>query len=84
MQRKLSAMTSALIILVALALVGYGLERNKSRQSGPHPRLAGSNDVQDRDLVRMSADLRVAPTAPSTVTAHHRHVPQFRSAGVRA
>jgi hypothetical protein len=76
-------MTSALIVLVVLALVGYGLERNKSRQSGPHARLAGSNDVQDRDLVRMSADLRVAPTATSAVTARHRTAPHFRGAGVR-
>jgi hypothetical protein len=74
-QRKLSAMTSALIVLVVLALVGYGLERNKSRQSGPHARLAGSNDVQDRDLVRMTAELRTA--APVTTT-------RFRGAGVRA
>ena len=77
-------MTSALIVLAVLALVGYGLERNKNKQFGPHARLAGSNDVHDRDLVRMSADLRVAPTATPTVTARHRPVPHFRSAGVRA
>ena len=75
MQRKLSAMTSALIVLAVLALVGYGLERNKSRQSGPHARLAGSNDVQDRDLIRMTAELRAA--TPVTTT-------RFRGAGVRA
>ncbi len=75
-------MTSALIVLAVLALVGYGLERNNSKQSGPHPRLAGSNDVQDRDLVRMTADLRAAtPTGP-TVTG--LRVPHFRGAGVRA
>jgi hypothetical protein len=80
-QRKLSAMTSALIVLVVLALVGYGLERNKSRQSQPHARLAGSNDVQDQDLVRMTADLRSAPPVAATVTT--RHAPHFRGAGVR-
>jgi len=69
-QRKLSAMTSALIVLAVLALVGYGLERNNKRQSGPHARLAGSYDVQDRDLVRMTAELRAATPATIRPTSH--------------
>ncbi|MCS7483370.1 hypothetical protein ACFFQW_36850 [Umezawaea endophytica] len=74
-------MTSALIVLAVLALVGYSLERNNSKQSGPHARLAGSNDVQDLDLVRMTADLRAASPAESTITT--RRAPHFRGAGVR-
>jgi hypothetical protein len=28
----------------------------------PHPRLYGSSDIEDRDLVRVLAELRVTPT----------------------
>jgi len=48
-------------IIVTAAIVGaivYGLERNRARQDGqPHPHLAGSSDVQDRDTERISCDL---------------------------
>jgi len=27
----------------------------------PHPRLYGSSDIEDRDLIRVLADLRVTP-----------------------
>ena len=83
MQPKLSAMTSALIVLAVLALVGYGLERNHSKQSGPRARLAGSYDVLDRDLERVSADLRVAPSVEPATTPRNRHVTVVRRAGVR-
>ena len=83
MQPKLSAMTSALIVLAVLALVGYGLERNNSKQSGPRPRLAGSFDVVDRDLERVLADLRIAPAVEPAATFRNRHVTVVRRAGVR-
>ena len=83
MQDKLSAMTSALIVLAVLALVGYGLERNHSKQSEPRARLAGSYDVLDRDLERVLADLRVAPSAERAATPRNRHVTVVRRAGVR-
>jgi hypothetical protein len=67
-------MATALFVLIVLALVGYGLERNHSRQSAPHSRLAGSTDIQDRDLERVDADLRVAAPQPVT-TPRHRRVP---------
>ncbi len=44
-------MTVALLVLI-LALVVYGLERNNSRQLQPRPRLAGSTDVVSPDTVR--------------------------------
>jgi hypothetical protein len=48
-------------IIIASAIVGavvYGLERNRARQGQqPHPHLAGSTDVQNRDTERMSCEL---------------------------
>ncbi|MEV6604482.1 MULTISPECIES: hypothetical protein [unclassified Kutzneria] len=32
----------------------------------PHPRLYGSSDIEDRDLVRVLAELRVTPQRPAT------------------
>ncbi|HEX6339542.1 hypothetical protein [Umezawaea sp.] len=75
-------MTSALIVLAVLALVGYGLERRTSGRSGPRPRLAGSSDVLDRDLQRVAADLRVAPPAERAATARDRRVLVVRRAGL--
>lgn len=77
-------MTSALIVLVVLALVGYGLERNNSRRSAPRPRLAGSFDVVDRDLDRVVADLGVAPSVEPATPFRNRPVTVVRHAGVRA
>jgi hypothetical protein len=62
-------MTIALTFtLVLLALVGYGLQRNARRQTGPKPPLAGSTDVPDRDLQRTRAELAAisgrGPTPP--------------------
>ncbi|MET1074625.1 MAG: hypothetical protein ABWY11_18405 [Umezawaea sp.] len=67
-------MTTALFALIVLALLAYGLERNNLRQSSPHSRLAGSNDVQDRDLIRTDADLRAA----SAYSATPRRTPTLR------
>lgn len=72
MHRKLSAMTTALIVLIVLALVGYGLEHNHSRHREPRARLAGSFDVVDRDLSRVAADLRIAADHEPTPLARRR------------
>ena len=42
--------------------------RNAFRRgpSMPHPRLYGSSDIEDRDLARIVADLRVTPTRRAT------------------
>jgi hypothetical protein len=51
-------MTLALALSVLfLVLIGYGLERNERRQTGPKSPLAGSADVPDRDLQRIRAEL---------------------------
>jgi hypothetical protein len=46
-------MTYALLVLI-LALVIYGLERNHARQPYPRERLAGSTDVKDRYMTRVN------------------------------
>jgi len=46
-----------LVTAVIIALVVYGLERNRARQSQPHPHLAGSTDIQDRDTERITSEL---------------------------
>jgi hypothetical protein len=73
-------MTSILFALAVLALVAYGLERNHRRQLRLGSRLAGSTDVEDRDLPRASADLRAAAvhSTPARAT-HHRSVAPVRS-----
>jgi hypothetical protein len=45
-----------LITAIIVALVIYGLERNKANTPN-HPHLAGSTDVQDRDMERLSTEL---------------------------
>jgi hypothetical protein len=51
-------MTLALTLTVLfVALIGYGLQRNARRQTGPKPPLSGSSDVPDRDLQRIRAEL---------------------------
>ncbi|WNV88681.1 hypothetical protein [Umezawaea sp. Da 62-37] len=59
-------MTTAVFALIVLALLAYGLERNNNRDASPHTRLAGSHDVQDRDLIRTDADLRAASAYGAT------------------
>jgi hypothetical protein len=76
-------MTTAFFILIVLALVGYGLERNHARRVEPHGRLAGSYDIDDRDLSRVGADLRVAVDHQPAPAARHRVVRLHRNAGVQ-
>lgn len=45
------------LTVLFLALIGYGLQRNARRQTGPKPPLAGSYYVPDRDLQRIRAEL---------------------------
>ncbi|GLZ41746.1 hypothetical protein [Actinokineospora sp. NBRC 105648] len=52
-------MTTAFVLVALLALLVYGLDRNHTADR-PTTRLAGSTDVEDRDLVRVTAELRVA------------------------
>ena len=51
-------MDAVIFIVLVLALIGYGLERNHARQRQPRSRLAGSTDVVDRDTERVIAELR--------------------------
>jgi hypothetical protein len=51
-------MTTALIAMIIIGLLAYGLERNRRHQNQPGSRFAGSTDVIDRDFERISADLR--------------------------
>lgn len=53
-------MTAIIFALTVVALVLYGLERNHSRNDRPGSRMAGSSDVEDRDLPRVRAELRPA------------------------
>ncbi len=56
-----------LITAAVIALVVYGLERNRLRHTtGPRSPLAGSSDVVDRDTERITTDLllRHHPTHP--------------------
>ncbi|MFJ6672465.1 hypothetical protein ACIQMJ_15265 [Actinosynnema sp. NPDC091369] len=72
-------MAFILIALAVVSLVVYGLERNHRRQPHLGSRLAGSADVEDRDLVRVAADVRVAATHPTPARAtRHRAVTSAR------
>jgi len=51
-------MTATLMSLIIIALLAYGLERNRRRLDKSGSRFAGSTDVTDRDFERLSADLR--------------------------
>jgi hypothetical protein len=75
-------MTLALVFtLMFLALLGYGLQRNARRQTGPKPPLAGSTDVPDRDLQRIRAEL--AAVNGRGESGEHRRSRDLRSdAGV--
>ncbi|GGU41017.1 hypothetical protein GCM10010178_37000 [Lentzea flava] len=57
MDRKLSAMTLALIVLV-LAGISLWLDRHRDRNSLYSGGLAGSTDVTDRDRIRVRDELR--------------------------
>lgn len=47
-----------LITALVIALLIYGLEHNRNRQSRPGPRLAGSTDIIDRDTERITNELQ--------------------------
>ncbi|MFL6143073.1 MAG: hypothetical protein ACJ72N_14565 [Labedaea sp.] len=51
-------MDAILIAIIIVGLLAYGLERNRRRQSQPRNWMAGSSDVQDRDLERFQCELR--------------------------
>lgn len=51
-------MDAIIITIIVIALIAYGLERNRRHQAQPRSRLAGSSDVTDRDSERLFADLR--------------------------
>lgn len=71
-------MTALLIALTVLALVVYGLERNHHRQSRYGSRLAGSYDVDDRDLARVETELHAAAdhTPVRQAPRHARFTPR--------
>jgi hypothetical protein len=81
-------MAAWMLLVIVLALLVYGLERNHRRQprngAGGDSGLIGSTDVVDRDVERLAADLRVLasatrprpvsrPTPPSTPTSRRAH-----------
>jgi hypothetical protein len=51
-------MDAIIITLIVVALIAYGLERNRRHQSQPRGRLAGSSDIVDRDNERFLSDIR--------------------------
>jgi hypothetical protein len=47
-----------LVTAIIVGFVIYGLERNNVRQTNtPHPHLAGTSDIQDRDQERTTTEL---------------------------
>jgi hypothetical protein len=44
--------------IIVIALIAYGLERNRRRLNAPRSLLAGSSDIVDRDSERFYCDLR--------------------------
>ena len=70
-------MTPILFALAVVALVVYGLERNHRRQPHLGSRLAGSADVDDRDLARVAADVRgtAAHSTPARTPRHRAPAP---------
>lgn len=65
-------MTAILFALAVVALVLYGLERNHHRQVRLGSRLAGSADVEDRDLTRVIGELRATTPHPARHRAARR------------
>jgi hypothetical protein len=63
-EHKVIDMAALIFILIVLALLVYGLERNHHRQLHVTGRLAGagSTDAEDRDAERELADLRAVPS----------------------
>jgi len=66
MRRSIAAMTTALVLAALSTLLIWGLNRNHT------PGAAGSRDVEDRDAVRVAAELRARepePVRPGEVSA---------------
>lgn len=72
-------MTAILFALAVVALVVYGLERNHQRQIRLGSRLAGSNDVEDRDLPRLGSELHATAVHAVPQPRAHRPAPSARS-----
>jgi hypothetical protein len=51
-------MDAIIITFIVIAVIAYGLERNRRHQAQPRSRLAGSSDIVDRDSERIFSDLR--------------------------
>lgn len=70
-------MTAIIFTLAVVALVGYGLESNHRRGARLGSRLAGSTDVEDRDVSRVTTDLHAAAahTSPTRPSADRRVAP---------
>jgi hypothetical protein len=47
-----------LILLLFLVLIAWALQLNHDRQTWPPTRASARNDVPDRDVERLAADLR--------------------------
>jgi hypothetical protein len=71
-------MTTIMFALAVVALVVYGLERNHRAHAAPGPRLAGSNDVEDRDLPRVRGELHPADARPVVRRPRRARVGQVR------
>jgi hypothetical protein len=76
-------MAATVVLLVILALVVYGIERNHAREKYPHPSLDGSGAVTDRDVQRTRADLDALGAEPADRT-EHAEVPAHRAAPARS
>jgi hypothetical protein len=51
-------MEPIIFTLIVIAVIAYGLERNRRRLNAPRSLLAGSSDIVDRDRERVWSDLR--------------------------
>lgn len=76
-------MTSILIALAVVALVVYGLERNHRGQPSLGSRLAGSNDVEDRDVPRVRGELHAARPHAARSHAARPHTARSHAAEAR-
>ncbi|ONI88399.1 hypothetical protein ALI22I_18730 [Saccharothrix sp. ALI-22-I] len=76
-------MTAILFALTVVALVVYGLERNHHRQIRLGSPLAGSTNIDDRDLPRVQRELHATATHTTTTkprATHHFSISTARSA----
>lgn len=89
-------MPQSVLMTIVFALLVYGVERNHLRQVRRQvPRrheLIGSTDVEDRDVVRLAAEIWALPPAtdpfeppapPASPAPHRPSVPRQRGAACR-